>query len=192
MKQKFTFFILLITALVITSCAYNLSTKADHLPGGVTHIQIPLFKNTSTEPGAEVFFTNALKLEALRSKLAKVENNESDSEAVLQGTLSSIEVIPSESVTEASNNPYLPKRNVLTTQYAVVVSIDLTLKKKGTSTILWSGNFKQSKNFTAASITLPVINTSNSLYNQSAKRQTLDALSKEMMQAGFDRMLENF
>lgn len=176
----------------MSSCAYHLSTNLEALPGGVRRIQIPLFKNTTTEPGAEVFFTNALKLEALRSSVTKVENEEADAEAVLQGTVASIDVIADESVIESSNDPFLPKRNVLATQYIVSVSVDLALKKKGTNTVLWSGNFKQSKNFPASLITLPVINTSNPLYNQSAKRQTLDALSKEMMQAGFDRMVENF
>ena len=176
----------------MSSCAYNLSTKKDALPGGVKHIQIPLFKNTTSEPGAEVFFTNALKLEALRSSVTKVENEESNAEAILQGTIASITVIADDSVIESENNPYLPKRSVLATQYKVFVSVDLVLKKKGSSEILWSGNFQQTKNFPAALITLPVINSSNPLYNQSAKRQTLDALSKEMMQAGFDRMTENF
>lgn len=176
----------------MSSCAYNLSTNLESLPGGVHRIQIPLFKNTTTEPGAEVFFTNALKLEALRSSVTKVENEETNAEAILQGTVVSIDVIADESVIQSDNNLYLPKRNVLATQYIVSVSVDLTLKKKGSTTTLWSGNFKQSKNFPASLITLPVINTSNSLYNQSAKRQTLDALSKEMMQAGFDRMIENF
>lgn len=193
MKSKLAFFILMITTSVITSCAYNLSTKSDALPGGVRHIQIPLFKNTTTEPGAEVFFTNALKLEALRSSVAKVENDEANAEAILQGSVLAIDVIANESVLESNeSNVYLPKRNVLATQYAVTVTVDLTLKKKGSDQVLWSGNFKQVKNFPAALITLPVINSSNSLYNQSAKRQTLDALSKEMMQAGFDRMIENF
>lgn len=164
----------------------------DALPGGVKHIQIPLFKNTTSEPGAEVFFTNALKLEALRSNVARVENEEANAEAILQGSIATITVLSDDSVREAINDPYLPKRSVLALQYKVFVSVDLTLKKKGSNAVLWSGNFQQTKNFSAAQITLPVINSSNSLYNQSAKRQTLDALSKEMMQAGFDRMVENF
>ncbi len=162
------------------------------LPGSVRRIQIPLFKNTTIEPGVEVFFTNALKTEALRSRIATIENDSADAEAILQGTIASIEILAGDSVIEPSANPYLANGTVLATQYAVAVSINLELKKSGTNALLWSGNFKQSKNFTAAQITLPVINTSNSLYNHSAKRQTLDAISKEIMQAAFDRMLENF
>ena len=176
----------------MSACAYKLSTNLETLPGNVSRIQVPIFKNSSLEPGAEIYFTNSLKSEALRSRVAKIVNDSADAEAILQGTLSSIEVLAGDSVIEPSANPYLANGTVLATQYALIVSVDLVLKKKNSSEILWSGNFKQSKNFTAAQITLPVINTSNSLYNQSAKRQTLDALSKEMMQAAFDRMLENF
>lgn len=176
----------------MSSCAYKLSTSIDALPGGVRRIQIPLFKNATSEPGAEAYFTNALKTEALKSRVAIIENDESQAEAILQGTIASIEILADDSVLEAQNDKYLPGGTVLATQYHVTVTVDLKLKKKGSSAVLWSGNFKQAKTFPAAQITLPVINTSNSLYNQSAKRQTLDALSKEMMQAGFDRMVENF
>jgi len=190
--MNLAYFILLLTTSVMSSCAYQLSTKIESLPGGVRKIQIPIFKNASTEPGAEVFFTNALKQEALRSSVVRLQNDESDAEAVLQGTLTKIDIIAEDSVMESENNPYLPKRNVLANQYKVTAYVDLVLKKRGTTTVLWRGNFTQTKNFPAAAITLPVINSSNALYNQSAKRQTLDALSKEMMQAGFDRMIENF
>lgn len=192
MKAIFVLFILVITTSVMSACAYKLSTNLETLPGNVSRIQVPIFKNSTLEPGAEIYFTNSLKSEALRSRVAKIVNDSADAEAILQGTLSSIEVLAGDSVIESSANPYLANGTVLATQYALIVNVDLVLKKKDSSQILWSGNFKQSKNFTAAQITLPVINTSNSLYNQSAKRQTLDALSKEMMQAAFDRMLENF
>ena len=195
MKPFLVLFILLVTTAVIPSCAYKLRSGAELLPGDVKRIQIPLFKNESREAGAEIYYTNSLKQEALRSRTAHVENNESDAEAVLQGTITSIDVIADESVADARTSdayPYLPDGSVLALQYKVTAVVDLVLKKRGSNLVLWSGNFRQTKNFPAAQITLPVINTSNSLYNQSAKRQTLDALSKEMMQAAFDRMLEKF
>ena len=175
------------------SCAYKLSTHLEVLPGNVRRIQVPLFKNVTMEPGVEVFFTNSLKSEALRSRVATLENNESDAEAILQGHIVGIEILAGDStVIEPSKDDFLPDGTVLASQYTMTVDVFMELKKKGSNAVLWSGTFKQAKNFSAAQITLPVINTSNSLYNQSAKRQTLDALSKEMMQAAFDSMLENF
>ena len=197
MKQFLSLIFLLLTASVIqifvTSCAYKLSSRTQLLPGHVKRIQIPLFKNKSTEPGIEVFFTNSIKNEALKSSVAKLQNLENESEAILQGTINSIDIMSEDtSVIEAKNSKYLPSETVLATQYRVEANIDIQLKRKGSTEILWSGNFKQARNYSAPKISLPVINTANSLYNQSAKRQALDALSKDMMQAAFDRMLENF
>ena len=192
MKPFFVLIILLITASVMSSCAYNLRKETDVLPGGVKSIQIPLFKNNSPEAGAEIYFTNSLKSEALRSRAVRLENEDSNAEAILQGIVSGIQIVADESIVESPSKPYLPSGTVLALAYKVIVTIDLTLKKRGSNVLLWSGNFKQTKNFSAAQITLPVINTSSSLYNESAKRQTLDAISKELMQAAFDRLLENF
>lgn len=196
MKRRLTQFFLLLTGSVIhfslTSCAYKLSTSIERLPGDVKSIQVPLFVNKSTEPGVEVFFTNSLKTEALKSRAVKVVNEESEAEGILHGVITSIDVMNSESIIESKDGKYLPNENILTTAYTVTVDVLLTLKKKGSSEVLWSGTFKQAQNYSAPQVTLPVINTANSLYNHSAKRQTLDAISKEMMQAAFDRMLENF
>ncbi|MBC7421196.1 MAG: hypothetical protein H7328_10755 [Bdellovibrio sp.] len=196
MKRILSLIFLVLTASVIqislAGCAYKLSSKSMLLPGNVKRVQIPLFKNKSIEPETEVFFTNALKTEALKSGLVSLQDSENTSEAVLQGTVTAVDVVAEESVIEAKNATYLPSRTVLATQYRVVVTINLVLQKKGSSEILWSGSFKQLKNYSAPQITLPVINTSNSLYNFSAKRQTLEVLAKEMMQEAFDRMLENF
>lgn len=194
LKVSHLFFILTIAVInfSLTGCAYKLSSDSDSLPGNVKSIQIPLFKNDSIEVGAETFFTNALKTEALRARFIQIKNDEKDAEAILQGTITGVDVIAEESVIEAKNAKYLPTETVIATQYKVSVGVELTLKRKGSSEVLWSGGFRQQTSYSAPQITLPVINTANALYNQSAKRQTLDALSKEMMQAAFDRMLENF
>ena len=196
MKNNFSLIFLKVTASVIfflaSGCAYKLSSKSSSLPGNVKIIQIPLFKNDSSEVGAETYFTNALKTEAIRSKVVQVRNDESDVEAVLQGRIQNISVIADESVIEAKNTEYMPTETVLATQYKVTANIILELKRKGSSEVLYTGQFAQTLNYSAPQITLPVINTANSLYNESAKRQTLDAISKELMQAAFDRMVENF
>jgi hypothetical protein len=196
MKRRLSLIFFILTGSVIqfflTGCAYKLSTNLENLPGNVKSIQVPLFKNRSYEPGAEIFFTNALKSEVLKSKVVRLEDEASKSEAILQGAIAEIDVTAAESVIEAKNTAYLPLESVLSTSYTVTATIELTLKRVNSSEVLWSGSFKQARNYAAPQITLPVINTANSLYNHSAKRQTLDAISKELMQAAFDRMLENF
>lgn len=196
MKNKFSLLFLILTASVIQfillGCAYKLSSEHSRLPGNVKIIQIPLFKNDSPELGVETSFTNSLKTEALRSKFVQLKNDEADAEAILQGRILSVDIIADESVIEAKNTKYLPTETVLATQYRVSVGVELRLIKKGSTEILWSGFFKEQSTYSAPQITLPVINTANSLYNHSAKRQTLNTLSKDMMQAAFDRMLEDF
>ena len=199
MKKHLSLIFFSVTASVITlmtccltGCAYKLSAQTDSLPGNVKIVQIPMFKNDSSEVGAETFFTNSLKTEAIRAKFVDLKNEQNQAQAVLQGRISQIDVIADESVTEAKNTPYLPTETVLATQYRVTVSVELVLTENTTNKVLWRGDFKQTKSYSAPQITLPVINTSNSLYNESAKRQTLSALAKEMMQAAFDRMVENF
>jgi len=176
----------------VSGCAYKLSSKTIFLPGKVKSLQIPLFRNDSSEVGAETYFTNSMKTEALRSQFVSIKNEEGQAEGVLQGRVTSVDVLADESIIEAKNTVYMPTETVLATQYRVTVGIELILRRANTSTVLWRGNFVQTKSYSAPQITLPVVNTANSLYNESAKRQTLSDLSKEMMQAAFDRMVEDF
>ena len=133
--------------LVSSGCAYRLSSEYATLPGGVKNIQIPVFKNESPEVGVETFFTNSLKSEALRSRFVRLQNEESTSEAVLQGTIKSITVIADESVIEAKNTQYMPTETVLATQYKVTVNVDVVLKRRGSTEVLWSGSFRQESNY---------------------------------------------
>ncbi len=201
MKIKFSPLFLKLTAsviiffglcVVLSSCAYKLSSSSDELPGKVKSLQIPLFINDSMETGVEAYFTNALKTEALRASFVELKNSVEDAEAILQGRIVSVSVTAAESIIEAKNTTYMPIETVLGTNYQVQVLVELTLKRTKTGELLWKNDFAQGSNFSSAQITLPVINTANSLYNQSSKRQTLETLSKEMMQAAFDRMMENF
>ncbi|MFN3453665.1 MAG: LPS assembly lipoprotein LptE [Pseudobdellovibrio sp.] len=175
-----------------SSCAYKLSSKSDQLPGGVEKIFVPVFKNSSQDPGAEVFYTNAIKRELLNSSVVKLVDKESEADAVLIGRIVSIESTSDDAVIEAKDTKYLPGNTVLSTQVTVRVNVNLQLKKKGSSDVLWTSDFRQERNYTPPQLTLPVINSANNLYNLSARRQTLETLSKEMMQLAFDRMVDDF
>lgn len=189
-----TFSVIQFFAIVLlsNSCAYKLSNKVDTLPKNVKAIYIPLFKNNSSEPLVETIYTDSLRSEALRSGYAQVVNSESDADAVMYGTVRSVEVVSDQSVVEPQSGNYLPNKTVLSAQAKVTVAVDLVLKKKGSSEILWAGSFTQARNYTPPQLTLPTINSANSLYNLSVRRQTLSTLSKEMMQLAFDRLVDNF
>lgn len=188
-------FILFLSMLIFQfGCAYKLSSTNDTLPGNIRSLYIPVFKNNSTEPGVEVYFTNALKKEILTSNVISLNNHESSTDAVMYGQIKSVEIYSDESVAESTQNSknYLPRGTVISTQVKVVVTVVLELKKVNSSQILWSSEFKQSLNYTPPQVTLPVINSTNNLYNLSARRQTLETLANQMMQLAFDRMVDNF
>ncbi len=191
---KLTFSVIQFFAIVFlsSSCAYKLSNKVDTLPKNIKAIYIPLFKNNSSESLVETIYTDSLRSEALRSGYAQVVNSESAADAVLYGTIQTVEVVADESVIEAQNTKYLPNKTVLSAQAKVTVVVNLVLKKKGSSEVLWSSSFTQARNYTPPQLTLPTINSANSLYNLSVRRQTLSTLSKEMMQLAFDRLVDNF
>lgn len=184
--------IMLVILSLLTSCAYKLSSKVDSLPGNVRLIYAPLFKNKSTEPGTEVYFTNSMKREFLNSKAVQLIDSESAADAVLYGTVSQVEIISQEGAIEAKDTKYLPKNTIISTTTKITVTVDMKLQRKNSSDILWSSQFKQSRNYTPPQVTLPVINSANNLYNLSARRQTLETLSEEMMQLAFDRLVDNF
>ena len=105
MKRSLSLIFFILTASVIqfflSSCAYKLSTKLEKLPGDVKSIQVPLFINSSTEPGIEVFFTNSLKNETLKSRVVKLVNDESESDGILQGRIADVDVLASDSIIDA-------------------------------------------------------------------------------------------
>lgn len=173
-------------------CAYKLSNKVDKLPGDIQSLQVPMFTNISREPNVEVLFTDALKDEILRFGRIKLVNDSSDAEGILTGIVKSVELKSDESVTEAKYSKYLPYGTVLSAVVKVTVNVTVTLTDKKTQKVLWTGEYTQSKNYTPPQITLPVINSANNLYNLSDRRQTLEALSKDMMQLALDRLVDNF
>jgi hypothetical protein len=162
------------------------------LPAGVNQIYIPLFKNESKEPNVEVMFTNALKTEALRFGKLNLVNSESAAQAILTGEISSVEITSDESVIISENAKYLPFGTVLPTQVKITVSVLIKMQDTKTKKVLWSSEYKQAKNYTPPQVTLPVLNSANNLYNLSDRRQTLETLSKDMMQLAFDRLVDDF
>ena len=126
MNRTFVAIFLKLTAAVIvifsgTSCAYKLSSQVDALPNQVKRVHMPVFNNKSTEPGVEVYFTESLKTEAIKSGLVQLSGTESESDAILTGVVNDIEVTSDESVIEARDNAYLPNSTVLSTQTKVTV-----------------------------------------------------------------------
>lgn len=80
----------LVLLLLLTSCGYRFVAPNSTLPKGVDKVQVPVFRNNTSEPGAEELFTDALRELYLHSgKLG-----DDSSETQIEGTLLSIYSTP--------------------------------------------------------------------------------------------------
>lgn len=171
----------------MTSCAYRWGAPDRSLPGGYRQVYIPVFRNLTKEPGIEVDFTNALRREFERSKIARVSDQQS-ADAEIVGEISNLNY-KSEVPKEMTS---LPTGTVLATQYNIVLVVKITLKKKANQSILWTGDFNSQRTYLAPQVTAAGLNTVNPLYNLSARRQNIQVISNALMAEAHDRLTENF
>jgi len=150
-------------------------------------VHIPIFKNYTMEPGIEVDFTNAIRQEFERSRVARISEPER-SEVVLVGELVTLDYV-SQAPSQLST---LPTGTVLATQYDIRLLVKMTLKRKSDGVVLWTSEFNSSRSYLAPQVTMAGVNTVNPLYNLSARRQNITILSANMMAEAHDRLTENF
>ena len=181
--------IFLIFLLALAGCAYRWGSSDRTLPGGYRQVHIPIFKNYTPEPGIEVDFTNAIRQEFERSRVARISDS-SRSEVELVGEISALNYVPQAPV--QGNTVTQPTGTVMATAYDIRLAVKITLKRKSDGAVLWSSDFVSSRSYIAPQVTVPVVNTVNPLYNLSARRQNIQILSQSMMAEAHDRMTENF
>ena len=160
------------------------------MPGGYSEVAIPIFKNKSAEVGIEPIFTNAIIRRFARSQVAKVSDKES-SPLTLEGTIMQLDTLAG-AVEDRTALKTLPEHAVLITQYRLVVTANIILKRKSDDKILWQGSFRNEKVYDPPRIGTAIVNSANATYNQSARIQTLSLLAEEMMAEAHDRITENF
>lgn len=162
------------------------------LPGGYSQVAIPMFKNLSQEVGIEPYFTNSLITRFSRSAVAKVSDKDS-SPLVLNGTIMKVQTVNGPAVKNTGTQlPTLPNDAVLITEYRLIVTTHMELKRRSDDKIMWRGDFKNEKVYTPPRIGTPVVNSANATYNQSVRMETISRLAEEMMNEAHDRMTENF
>ena len=183
--------------LSCSSCAYKWGFHSGILPGGYHQVSIPILKNRTQKVGIESYFTNALRREFHRSRGVSVQSTNL-APVTIEGSIEHIDwkssaIATGESTFESERTaPFLPPKTVLTTEYRVTVHIQLTLRKKSDNRILWKGSLKHEKAYPAPQVGLEVVNTSNTLYNNSAQIIVLREIATEMMAEARRRMTENF
>lgn len=171
----------------MSGCAYHFGGGDRSLPQGYKQLTIPIFKNLTQEVGIEVAFTNSLKQEFERSKVARLMEP-SQAEVVLEGEIKSLTY----GGTGKTEGGSLPTGTVLASSYDIYVVCSLTLRRQSDRSVLWSGDFSRGRSYGAPAVTLAGINTVNPLYNLSARRQNIDIIAGDMMAEAHDRITENF
>jgi hypothetical protein len=177
--------------LGVSSCAYKIGTAERTLPGGYRQLAIPIFINKTQEVGIEVPLTNAIIREFEQSQIAEVVSG-SMAPVRLEGTIEDIKYDSRSAATKEPELPTLPTDAVLSTSYQVVIGVVLKLRRTSDGAIIWQGEVRREKVYNSPRIGLPVVNSANALYNQSARRLTNSNLAGEMMEEAHDRMTENF
>ena len=172
---------------VTAGCAYHLGSPDRGLPGGYRQLTIPIFKNLTQEVGIEVDFTNALIQEFERSRNGRVVEP-SQSEVQVEGEIQTVQYLPG----GKKEGGTLPTGVVLASEYRILVTTKVTLRRLADRSILWTGSFSGERTYVAPQVTQAGLNTVNPLYNLSARRQNIQVMAADMMSEAHDRMTENF
>lgn len=189
----YSHFVLLVSLLFMgmTGCAYRLGVLGRTLPGGYSSVEVPVFTNSSQEPGIEIAFTNSLIQEIEKNKVAAVRK-EGGAPTLLKGEILSINYKPTGPIQKGQKAPLLPDGAVLATSYRVLVVTRLQLVEKASGRVLWASDFDAESSYTAPQVTMARVNTVNPLYNLSARRRILESMARDLMIEAHDRMTENF
>lgn len=176
-----------------TGCAYSIGTGERRLPEGYQLVSVPVFKNSTQEVGVEVPFTNAIIREIERSQIARVVSK-SDAQVVLEGNIEKIQYDIANQITcDPKECPIpIPRNTVLNTEYRIVVSTKLQLRRVSDSKVLWSEEFSTQKSYLAPKVGIEGLNSANALYNHSARQENLSSMAVDLMAEAHGRLTENF
>lgn len=180
--------------VILSACSYGFtSLKNPYEKKGVKTVSVATFRNKTLEGGAEVYFTNSLRL-YLVSRSGKLELVRSSGDAYLEGEVTSITLTPAgimmgTDATEASGG--LPKDRLLASSYTLTATARIQMIRAKDKTVLWSNSFTQSKTMESGTYT-DERKTSNVFVKESNKRETIRELADQMMLFAVDSLLEEF
>ena len=159
--------IFLIAFSLLTSCGYQWGNRNEALPGRYREIAVPIFRNKTQEVGSEVYFTNAMIEEIVRSNNSITSQDKA--EIVLEGEVSRIEV-RGEGLANVSSlsTPQVAVDIELVSSYKVLVDVVIRVRKKSDQKVLFNQHFTGERSFASAQIGKADLNSANPNYNQSA------------------------
>jgi hypothetical protein len=180
--------------VVTSSCSYSLtSLKNPWEKDGIKTVSVPVFKNQTMEGGAEVDFSNSLRL-YLTSRSGKLKYVTGSADARIEGEVQKITLNPASiqfGTEQTEIQGGLPKDRLLAVSYTLYATVRLTMIRNKDQKVLWSSSFTQSKNMKSGSYT-DQRRTSNIFIKESAKRETIRELADTMMLLAVDSLLTEY
>lgn len=123
----------------LSSCGYTLNHRLKGMfasPNGESRaIFVPVFDNQTEETGCETVFTNAL-IRELNSHREVVVTDRSNSDLLLSGTITKVEVIPTANSDLGFKGLQFYRR--IPSELGIRVTIAFTVTEKNTQKVLWS------------------------------------------------------
>ncbi len=175
------------SAFFLVHCAsYQWGKVSRGVPGDYHQVHVPIFKNYSMEPGVEVEFTNALVEEFERGHIASIKDP-SQAEVIVEGEITSVNYSPYSLDTTGPTRGFL-----MAGGYSITVNVKIRLKRAADGVVLIEQDYSQGRNYTAPKVKTVGLNSANSLYNLSARRQNIQVMAKAMMADVHDRLTDNF
>jgi outer membrane lipopolysaccharide assembly protein LptE/RlpB len=179
--------LLLLFCMSLSSCAYRFGPHQRQLPGGYQKIHVKIFENRTHEVGIESDFTNACIQELARTGVATV-TTEGNAEVVLEAVIHAVSYLGKSAV---SFQTIPGEDRSLISEYQTHVNVVFRLLDKQ-SKELWQGQILGERNYKAPQLRVLGLSTANPIYNQSARRQVMKMIAKDMATEVMSDMTENF
>ncbi len=191
----------LLVLLGLSHCGYNWGHQTRDLPGGHKTVYVELFDNPTKELGLEADFAHALTQELERSGFAIVTNRDS-AELIIKGDILSVDIVgkgsdPNFVSKDFSGNTIAtrtatPYSASFFTAYSINIAVNLRAVRSRDKQLVWQSTFSGSEAFQSARLKRQGVRSSNVLYNEARKKQTIKLIAQQMMSDAFDRLTENF
>jgi hypothetical protein len=179
--------LLFLIMMSVSSCAYRFGPHQRQLPGGHQKIFVKIFENRTHEVGIESDFTNACIQELARTGVATV-TTEASAEVVLEAVIHAVSYLGKSAV---GFQTVPGESRSLISEYQTHVNIVFRLLDKEKKE-LWQGQFSGERNYKAPQLSVMGLSTANPIYNQSARRQVMRMIAKDMATEVMSDMTENF
>jgi outer membrane lipopolysaccharide assembly protein LptE/RlpB len=154
---------------LVFGCGYHIAGKGGGMPGNITELAVPIFKNNTRKPDIETLVTSAFATEFLTT--VKVVDTAG---AVMQGVIKSYEL-----------NAVSFTRSDVNQEYRLRVAISVRIVMEEDGRVLWSDdNITDYEDF--------IVDTSDVTATEEAEIAALKKLARDTARLVKERMLDDF